>query len=616
MNDVAAATTAPLPTAPQLCPCGSGLRADRCCAFDWSTPPSEAGPEVTVELERASAAVQAGRVAEAEPLLFSLLERFPRYGGALAQLCQLRRAEGKMGATEALLHRLVRIEPNNVAATQELALILFNRGALAEAEYHARNAVRIAPADAQSHNLMGMIMTEANRPQVGEFHYRRVLELLGGPNPIVLANLAWNLKNQGRMEESRKLYEQSVTLDPTIIQTVLGWARMEETDRNFARAGELLDRADRLTPGNPSVMLARATLHGRVRSYEAAVATLDTIAAQRGDGSLSPLEWTEKGQLFDKMGRFDEAFFAFSEGKRVLREMSGQAYLAEHAAQLAQRLKNFFVASRLGILPRASTRGEGAQPIFIVGFPRSGTTMVEQTLSAHPRISAGDELPTINDLTNLIPQMLMSPLAYPEALADLWFGDKWEELDNIRDYYLQRARQLGAVKKGVPWFTDKMPLNETHLGLIAMIFPETPIIHVLRHPLDVVLSVYSNHLTHGFYCAYDLESIAHHYVLIRDLVDHYRREMPLKYLAIRYEDIVEDQEANVRKMLGFVGVSFDRRCLKFHENRRYARTASYAQVTEQLYDRSRYRYRAYLRHLKPVLPILEPAILQLGYSID
>ena len=614
MNTTAASADARAPIA-EACSCGSGLSAARCCAFDWASPPAEAGPEVTAELERAGAALDAGRSGEAEPLLLRLLEGFPRYAGALALLYRLRRAEGKIAAAEALLQRLVRLEPNNAAATQELALMQFNRGALAEAEHHARNAVRIAPAEAQSHNLMGMIMTEANRPQVGEFHYRRVLELLCGPNAIVLANLAWNLKNQGRMQESRTCYEQSVALDPGILQTVLGWARMEETDRNFARAGELLEMAERLSPGNPSVMMARATLHGRVKAYQSAVTTLDAIAAQRGDGSLSPLEWTEKGQLLDKMGRFDEAFFAFGEGKRVLREMSGQTYLAEPAANLVERLRNFFVASRLKLLPRASARADGAQPIFIVGFPRSGTTMVEQTLSAHPRISAGDELPTINDLTNLIPQMLTSPLAYPEALADLWFGDKWEELDNLRDYYLQRARQLGAVRKGVPHFTDTMPLNETQLGLIALIFPQAPIIHVLRHPLDVVLSVYSNHLTHGFYCAYELETIARHYVLIMDLVEHYRRELPLRYLAIRYEDIVADQESNVRKMLGFVGISFDRRCLKFHENRRYARTASYAQVTEQLYDRSRFRYRAYLQHLRPVLPILEASILRLGYDI-
>jgi hypothetical protein len=100
------------------------------------------------------------------------------------------------------------------------------------------------------------------------------------------------------------------------------------------------------------------------------------------------------------------------------------------------------------------------------------------------------------------------------------------------------------------------------------------------------------------------------------LVEHYRREMTLKYLPVRYEDIIADQETHVRKMLAFVGAPFDRRCLDFHENRRYARTASYAQVTEKLYDRSRYRYRAYLKHLAPVIPILEPVIRRLGYTID
>ena len=161
-----------------------------------------------------------------------------------------------------------------------------------------------------------------------------------------------------------------------------------------------------------------------------------------------------------------------------------------------------------------------------------------------------------------------------------------------------------------------MPLNETHLGLIALIFPEAPLIHVLRHPLDIMVSAFSNQFTHGFCCAYDLETAARHYVRVMDLVQHYRGEMTLRYLPIRYEDIIADQEASVRAMLSFVGEKFDKACLTFHKNRRYARTASYAQVTEPLYDRSLFRYRHYRAHLEPVIPILAPVIERLGYTVD
>ncbi|MGA2289499.1 sulfotransferase [Bradyrhizobium sp.] len=594
------------------CSCGSGLKADRCCALDWTA----SWPQAAQALDGARNALVAGRDAEAERLLVDILEREPNHLRGLMLLCEICTAQNRTAPTEALLARIVRLDPNHLIANQRLALLLFGKGLLVQAENYARNAVRIAPNDAQSHNLMGMIMTEAQRPQVGEYHYRRARELLREPSAILLANLAWNLKNQGRMAEARLLYQEAVGLDPTIFQTLYGWAQMEETDRDFARAGELLDAAERLSPRNPNVLLQRAVLHGRVGDYDKALAAIDEIEQRRDGGGLGPIEWSEKGRLLDRMGRYAEAFAAFSEAKRTLRARTGRTYQAEEAKALVRRLTRFFVAARLQILPRAGVRTDVAQPIFIVGFPRSGTTMIEQMLSAHPRIAAGDELPVINELTGLLPRMLNSPLSYPDALAELWFGDQAEGLENLRDYYLQRARQLGALRRTADWFTDKMPLNETHLGLIGLVFPQAPIIHLLRHPLDAVLSTFSNHLTHGFYCAYDLTSIALHYVLVMELVEHYRREMALRYLSVKYEDVIVGQETMVREMLGFIGAPYDPRCLDFHENRRYARTASYAQVTEQLYDRSRFRYRAYREQLAPVIPILEPIIHRLGYTID
>ena len=390
---------------------------------------------------------------------------------------------------------------------------------------------------------------------------------------------------------------------------------MEEADRNFERARELLDQAERLAPGDEDVLLFRVIVQEREKDYEDALATLEKICTHRQDGRLRAAELAQKGQLLDKMGRFAEAFAVFEESKARLHEVTGNSYQAESAKQLVKRLMSFFTREHLAILPRAEVLASGAQPIFILGFPRSGTTMVEQILSAHPRIAAGDELPIVNDLTQLAPRLLGSPLPYPEALSDLWLGDQVGALDDFRDYYLRRAHKLCVIGKNTRWFTDKMPLYETHLGFIGLIFPRAPIIHVLRHPLDVVLSVFANQLDHGFFCAYALESAAQHFVLIADLVEHYIRAMPLRYLPLRYEDLVTHQEPSVRKLLTFLGEPFDKRCLSFHENRRHARTASYAQVTEKLYDSSRYRYRHYLKQLAPVIPILEPVILRLGYSI-
>ena len=283
-------------------------------------PLPETGRHLIPLVEQAMIAYQQGAVEDAERLCLEVLDLAPDRPGALALLSQIRNAQGLPQAAEALLRRMVTLDPNNFGATNDLTLLLMQRGAIAEAEHHARNAVRIAPQNPQAHNLMGMIMTEANRPQIGEYHYRKVLELSDTRDPILLANLAWNLRNQGRMEEGRALYGESVTAAPDIPQTLLGWARLEEADRKLDAAMGVVDRLARITPDDPNVLLTKAVIFGRMKRYDDALSVLDTMARNAGDGSLGPSELAEKGRLLDQMGRYEDAFTAFAEGKRVLRE--------------------------------------------------------------------------------------------------------------------------------------------------------------------------------------------------------------------------------------------------------------------------------------------------------
>src|SRR5579875_3071934 len=291
---------------PRSCTCGSGLRYARCCGLDLnSLSPPQATEPLRPLLAEASAALQKGEAERAEATVLRLLELAPGWEEALALLYSLRKRQNKAAAAEVLARRMVALNPNNFWATNELGLMLFQRGALAEAEVLARNLVRLAPRNPQAHNLLA-----------------QVLALLEKPDAVVLANLAWNLKTQGRFPEARELYEQSVALNPDVLQTWLGWARLEDADRNLARAHELLDRAEKVSPGAASVRLLRAVFYGREGKLEQALAEIESIA-DAGDAGLGANELLEKGRLLDRLHRPQEAFAAFAAGKKKAREALG-----------------------------------------------------------------------------------------------------------------------------------------------------------------------------------------------------------------------------------------------------------------------------------------------------
>jgi tetratricopeptide (TPR) repeat protein len=271
------------------------------------------------------------------------------------------------------------------------------------------------------------------------------------------------------MQQARELYREASAAEPDNMDVLLGWARLKEVDRRLTEALELLDRVAAVERRNPRQLLLRAVVLGRQGRSDEALAILDQIAI--APPTLDAVELLEKGALLDRLERYDEAFAAFDAGKQRLREVSGQVYQEQQAKQYCARLKAFFVSARTASLPRATRRVDIAQPLFVLGFPRSGTTLLQQSLTVHPRIAPGDEPSIIAETARSVSRTLGSPLDYPDALAELWMGDHCDDLDVLRDYYLRKAGQLGILPPGTAWFTDKTPLNETELGLIHLLFP-------------------------------------------------------------------------------------------------------------------------------------------------
>lgn len=498
-------------------------------------------------------------------------------------------------------------DPHADRAYNELIALLLGNGRWSEAERIARVALRMNPRNGIAHDLFGTMLSERNELPAGEWHFRRALAL-GAPEAQSTANLALNLVQQGRTAEAEPLYARAHELAPDDLKIMAHWCKLAEVQGDLPRARGLLDRAAAVT-SEIDVNLLRARLLRREGRYDEALTLLEACGDMNGDAYL------ERGWLRDRTGHYREAWSDFVEGKRRLAQHAGIAgYQQDAVTEFFGRLKAFFVRANFALLPQAPQRTDVPQPIFICGFPRSGTTLLEQILSSHSHVLPGGELTFAAELRQLTNRLFPEDGAFPENLSRTWTGDGHYAAALFRDYYLARAAEARLLEPGHRFFVDKMPFNELYLPLIRMAFPRATIIRIVRHPLDVCVSMMSNHFTHGFNCGYRLADIAAQLAAMFDLTAHYGRELEPREFVLRYEDLVTDQEAVTRQLLEHAGLRFDPACLQFHKNARYAPTPSYAQVAEKLNDRSIDRHRHYSVELGEIVPVLRPMIESLGYE--
>lgn len=332
------------------------------------------------------------------------------------------------------------------------------------------------------------------------------------------------------------------------------------------------------------------------------------IAATLGQGSeaielnLAVLERTPAGRdkaslhfataaLLDKGGRHDEAFAQ----ARLAHAANPRPYDRDADARLAEGLVQFFTKSRVRSVPRANHGS--SRPVFIVGMPRSGTSLVEQILSSHPAIHGAGELHTLQQIaTGLNSPPWAAGERFPACL----------ELLSIRQANQLAARYLAETSRGgggeaATYVTDKFPFNYRDLWLVQILVPDARVIHCVRDPLDTCLSCYMTDFAAGNEYAQELETLGRCYEDYRRLMGHWNEVLDLPILEVRYEAVVEDVEAQARRMLEYLSLPWDERCLRFYENRRHVATASQAQVRRPIYRSSIGRWRRYEGHLGPLI---------------
>lgn len=604
---------------PTPCNCGSGLRARRCCALDEGGPPDPAHHAlIAPHMKQARAAADAGRHLEAERLVLQILDLAPLHPEALRLLYDKRRAEGRIAAAIALVARIAALPPETPAAHVQHAHLLVKAARHAEAEAPARRAVLLAPRDPVGHHLLGLIQTETGRAAYGERHYRIAEALSETTDPVLLGNLALNLRQQGRLDEAATIYARVLQGAGRTPRGIGEFAQVEAGRGRHDAAAALAAEAAAADPDNRSLAVLRDLV--RLRAGEAG-AVLERIAATEARIAPRPLMTTElalRGRALERLGRYEDAWAAYQAGRAFQRDHARRRFdPAPIEARLAA-IQSTFQANRLLGLPRAETPANAPKPVFLLGTPRSGSSLLEHLLAQAPDIDPGDSRAPLPDLARLLASLVASfggpEASFPAALHATTAGEARDIPGILAMRYASLRRANGIAGPQARFVTDRHPDLPWLLGLVTTVFADAPVIHVLRHPLDVVLSGFAQDRLYEGDAGVTLASLARLYDAQMSAIAQVRGQVTMRYLAVRYEDLVGDTAATVGRVLAFIGHAGDPAAMIAAPPRAVPRVPAYRAELEPLHRRAVFRHRLFGDVFGEAMPVLAPWIERLGYA--
>jgi tetratricopeptide (TPR) repeat protein len=428
-------------------------------------------------------------------------------------------------------------------------------------------------------------------------------------------NLGWAREFTGELQEARRCFEQAASLDPLFAAPFAHLASLAYRRSDWAAAEEWAGKALVIEPQQPIALTALAMTALAQRDWTATEARLGQL------GDLSKLEPTEAalaqtalGDLRDAQGRHAEAFAAYAaRNARKFREAAGRFNRPGNTTtDYVNWLVAYFAQAEWTALPAEipSDKSDGAiGHVFLVGFPRSGTTLLENVLASHPKVAALDERDTLGEAA-------MAFLSGEEGRAKLARINP-AEIQAHRAIYWQRVRRFGAQVEGKV-FVDKYPLSSIKLPLVAKLFPEAKILFALRDPRDVLFSCFrrSFSLNPSMFELLDLERGARLYAAVMTLSMLYREKLGLAWHTLRYETLVDDFEGEMRRVCEFIGLEWDARMQDFGalSRDRTIKTPSSTQVVRGLYREGAGQWQAYASQLAPAIAILEPWVRRFGYE--
>lgn len=526
-------------------------------------------------------------------------------------LGSVQQCQGRMNEALASYRKAISLQPSYAEAHYFLANALRETGAITDALKSYREAIKLQPDFVEALCNLGAALTVLGETGEATQVLNKAI-ILRPHTPQILCNQGHILQRDGRLVEALEKYQRALQLNPDSLDAITNVAALLEKTNRLAEAQVMVDRELLRSPDNPDLLFVSARLARRANKLDDAITLLEMAlpltTVQDTAGAMHIL----LGQLYDRKRDAEHAYAHLVEGNRLLAQAMG--YDTGDRGNYLKRVERMrgFLTPELIALPESGLLSHYVEaPAFLLGFPRSGTTLLEQILDSHPAIQSLEEKPTVSVMVEAFEEMAQGR---QNALAELTS----EQITQLRTIYFDEVARHIKLQPG-SLLIDKTPLNTVNVHLIWRIFPQAKFILAIRHPCDACFSCFMQNFVLNEACTAfsTIESSADIYSNVMRTWMEAVRVLPLDYHRVRYEDLVADFENETRYLLDFLKVGWDDSVLSHTEHavkRGTINTPSYHQVTQPIYQHAKYRWKRYAIQFEPVMPILQPFIEFFGYT--
>jgi tetratricopeptide (TPR) repeat protein len=494
-------------------------------------------------------------------------------------------AKGAYSEAVEIYQVLLELDPRSAEAMHNLGSALARLGLLSDAEGYLRQAIKNRPEFAKAHCTLGIVLHTKGENTESEIWLRRALKLK--PNDLeARIHHGMSLLALGRLREAKARFAKVLKVAPREAGAIFLLGQIARMEGRFAEAESHYERALNVNPKMPNALAALANTRKMVTSDAAWLASAQTTA----NSGIEPLEEADlrfaMGKYYDDVGNFAQAFENYQRANQLAKSVAEPYERDERSHFVGDMIRIYSQAAISNVREGTSV---STKPVFLVGMPRSGTSLVEQIIASHPAARGAGELGFIDD------KMIARGSEFRRGLL----GESTKR--HLADAYL---RNLETPAGDASRIVDKAPVNSDYLGAIYSTFPNARIIYMQRHPIDTCLSCYFQYFSPAMNFTMDLADLAHYFREHQRLMAHWRAVLPPgSILDVPYSELVADQAAWTRKILNFLDLEWDQRCLDFHLTDRQVVTASTWQVRQKIYKGSVARWRNYEKFIGPLLSL-------------